>query len=468
MGPSSGLVDSVAWRAQMSHRPGLYLSEAMTTCGDDATCTFAPTDYHCGGQKVECSLQTAPITVTPTSMTPKTVIVSGSGALLCNSTMGRVTAYDAVGGIVDTVSLVPINATDCGQDNITYGGTAALTWEPGIDHIVIEAPSPLTFPVQGGGTGIMSAFYTVQLNDEAIPFTVSCPATPTRASTITCTATKVDSASNATVTGWRWVADAGTPVIVRSTDTASLTWAGTIVASGHVEVSADVNGHPFPLRAVSNGMVVQARNWSAQSAVTTVALISPNTLPAQPIDSEGQLGASVPFPNKVSGTLDLITDSGPNYTFRYYTAMPVSVEHQISINASMNPGQPFYNIQDAVPGKTQSGPHGLKYRWCWQSRVPLLIDIIKAHEGTQQQAASHAGFFNRALDSIMRVEIERVATTGNEPPGLLQSIYDRAGIVDSLYDYSPQNVYKVDPAKQVIFQLVFPQDTTRCRFRYFP
>lgn len=464
-GSPIGMIDSVAWRAQMAHRQGLYLSETMTTCGDGAACTFAPTNYHCGPNKVECTFQWAPITVTPTSMTAKTFTISGLGALLCNDTMGQVIAYDTAGSVVDSVDLVPITPSDCGADNITYGGGGTVTSQSGIDHIVIKPPSPWTFPT-GGGTGIATAYYTVQLNDEAIPFTVSCPATPIRASTITCTASKVDTASSAAVTGWRWVADTGVLSVVRSTNVTSLTWTGTVVASGHVEVSADVGGHPFPLPAISNSMVVQPRNWSALSAFKTLDLVSPNTLPAQPVDSEGQLGVTSSLPAVATNPnpLDSIADGGPNNTFRYYTAIPMIVHHHISINASMNSGQPFYNLQDLVAGKTQSGPHGLKYRWCWQSRVPLLQEIIKAHEGTQSEAASHVGFYNRALDSLSRVEIERVANTTGEPTSLLQSIADRAGIVDSLYDYSPQNVYKIDPALQVIF----PQDTTRCRFRYFP
>lgn len=465
IGPSTASIDSAAWRERMASRPsGLMLSESMTDCA--TACNFAPTNYHCGGPKAECSFQGEPIFVTPQNFVPRTLVISGSGALLCNSTMGQVVAYDASDAVVATVDLVPIDPGDCGTDNITFGGTATLSWDPGIAYIVIGPPAPWTFPVEGGGTGIASAFYTVQMNDEAIPFTVSCPATPTRASSITCTATKTNPASDATVTGWRWVAADGGRVITRSTGQTSLTWTGKLVATGHVEVTSSINGHAFPVAAVSNTMTAQARDWSGLSTLKTVTLVSPNSRPVQPIDAEGQLGETTSGINVLPGIdyFETLADGGPNDSYTYYTGVPWRITHDIEINASMLPGHPFYNLQYNDPGRKGSLPHGIKIWWCGKSRVSMLQTIIEAHEGTQSQAASHIGFYDRVTDSLMRVEVERVADPDGGPVGLLESVRSRALAASAAYDSDPLNNYKIDTeqARQVIFP-----DNYRCRFKYF-
>lgn len=459
MGPSSGTIDSVAWRARMAHRPGLMLSEAMTTCGNGATCTFAPTNFHCGGQKVECSLQTAPITNTPTSMTPKTLVVSGSGALLCNNTMGKVIAYDALNEAIDSVNLVPIDPSDCGADNITFGGTGTMTWEPGIDHVVISTPSPLTFPVQGGGTGIMSAFYTVDLNDEAIPFTVSCPATAVRADSITCTATAV---TGAAVTRWMWRSDTGGWTYERATDATALTWTGQIVGSGRVEVSGTLNGHSFPLPATSNLIAVQPRNWGPTPKV--VNIISPNNLPSQPRDTAGALGATLNTLQDITPSpVGFVNDGGPNQGYFYWKSFPVRLIHDVSINASMDAQQPFYNLQYLDPGM-KIKVKGVTTQWCGRGSVFPLRTIIRQHEGTQSELDSHVGWTDTTVDHAMP-RVEEVGDPNGGPVNLLDSIRIHMHIVDSIYDLpgNTKNPFQIDGLRQVLLP-----NNYRCRFQYWP
>lgn len=219
--------------------------------------------------------------------------------------------------------------------------------DAGIKYIVIEAPSPLTFPVSGGGTEVMSAFYNVQINDEAIPFTVSCPATVVRADSITCIATK---AAGAVVTKWMWYSDTGSWTVQRMTNIDSLTWTGQIVGTGHVEVSGTINGHPFPVPARSNVIVVQPRNWTSMTSPTQISMVVPNTLSVTPRDTAGSLGRTLSRYLVRSDTpIGTVSDGGPNNGFVYYKGAPGRSVSAVSINASMDTLQPFYTLQYPTP-----------------------------------------------------------------------------------------------------------------------
>jgi hypothetical protein len=412
IGPGAETIDSTAWREQMSHRSGLFLSAAMVTCGEGATCTFDPVDYHCGGQKVECSLQIDPITVRTTSMVPKTVVVSGRGALLCNETMGTVTAYDALNDPVATVTLVPIDARDCGTDNITFGGTGTLTWEGGIDHIVIEPMSPLTFPT-GGGTGIASATYTVLLNDVAIPFQVTCTATVVRADTVTCTATRTTTDSTAAITGWKFLSAAGDFEYARATNVPDTTWTGMVVSAGHVEVTATAADTTFPLAIRSNDIVITPRNWNAVPVNKRFGQKVPSLLTAVPWTIESLLGRGntamfqegSPGPNP---TIGFVGDEGPNNGLFYFTGPPFFVEDSVRINEAMADSTQWWFLQQTSDRFVNFGG-GKRYFMCGRQRVVQMRPLVEAHEGVSwtTQPNSHAAQYFRAADSIIRVDGEK-------------------------------------------------------------
>lgn len=474
LGPSSGMIDSVAWKAQMADRPGLFLSETMTDCGTGGgVCTFDPTNYHCGGTKVECSFQGQDIITIPTTMTPKTLIVSGSGALLCNSTMGKVTAY-APGNIpIETIDMAPISPGDCGEDNITFGATATFSWEGGITHIVIEPPSPWTFPVQGGGTGIASAFYSVQMNDEAIPFIVTCtPATPVRADSVTCTATKANQNSDATVTNWKWTST--TPdgfSFYREADKTATTWTGQIVGNGYVEVEGTLNGAAFPVPAKSNNIVTQPRNWSAVSSPVVLATPIPSGLTQAPRGVDGELGLHRGRYEQIFASVGFVSDGGPNTDFTYFTASPIRIQDTVFINEAMDVGGTFYLHQETDPGKRGNLPKGGgKIWWCGRSSVLDLRTIIQAHEGTQWQSqpASHTAIFNRVTDSLVRSEVEAWGSSQSPPASFFESIRRRAFIQDSLMDHdigAINNFRWDDSVRQQVILRTNPE--YKCRFKFF-
>jgi hypothetical protein len=417
VGPTAATIDSAAWRKQHSGRPaGLMLTETMTTCGEGATCSFSPVNYQCGAPKAECGTQQSPITVTfDTLAPPKTVVVSGSGALLCNETMGTVTAFDATGDPVATVDLVPIDPSDCGEDNITFGGTGTLTSTSAIDSIVIDPMSPFTFPVQGGGTGVASAFYTVQLNDDPIPFQVSCTATVVRAATVTCTATPTQAGNGGAVTGWKFYGP-DSYIHTRTTDVTSTTWSGKLLMAGHVEITATINGTSFPLPIKSNDITVTPRDWSQISSTIQFGQKIPSLLRDSVSTIERQLGrgnAALPPVGSPNPSLTWANDQGPNDPVFYFTASPYILQDSVRINEAMATNTVWYDIQQTSDRFVNFG-HGKRYFMCGRSRVPQMKPIIEAHEGLSwpTQPNSHAAAYFRAADSVIRIKAE--ATVGED------------------------------------------------------
>lgn len=467
LGPSATTIDSVAWKQQHANRTvGLFLTETMTTCGEGATCSFFPVNYQCGAPKAECGTQQSPITVNFTSMTPKTVVVSGSGALLCNETMGTVTAYDSTGTEVDVVNLIPIDPSDCGQDNITFGGTGTLTYLGGIDSIVIDPMSPFTFPVQGGGTGVASAFYTVQLNEDAIPFQVSCTATLVRAQTVTCTATPTDSGNGGAITGWKFYGP-DNYVRTRSVDTTSTTWSGKLLMSGHVEVRATINGASFPLPIRSNDIAATPRDWSQVSSVIQFGQRIPSLLRDSVSTIERQLGrgmTALPPAGEPNPSLSVVEDEGPNHLVWYYTASPYILQDTIRINETMAVGSVWYNIQETSDRFVNLG-HGQRPFMCGRSRVPQMKPIIEVHEGLSwpTQPNSHAAAYFRAADSVIRLRIEAVASEDPPIDSLALSTFSTAFAVSNRVADTLFNNILMGPAPDSLVSV----GGVQCKFRYF-
>jgi hypothetical protein len=466
LGPSATTIDSVAWKKQHANRPaGLFLTETMTTCGEGATCSFFPVNYQCGAPKAECGTQQSPITVNFTSMIPKTVVVSGSGALLCNETMGTVTAYDSLDMELASVDLVPIAPSDCGQDNITFGGTGTLTDLGGIDHIVIDPMSPFTFPV-GGGTGVASAFYTVQLNEDAIPFQVSCTATVVRAEAVTCTATPTDSGNGGAITGWKFYGPENY-VHPRSTDTTSTTWSGKLLMSGHVEVRTTINGTPFPLPIRSNDIAVTPRDWSQVSSTIRFGQKSPSLLRDSVSTIERQLGrgnVALPALGIPNPSLTWANDQGPNDPVFYYTASPYILEDSVRINETMAVNSVWYNKQETSDRFVNFG-QGNRFFMCGRSRVPQMNPIIEAHEGVSwtTQPNSHAAAYFRAADSVIRLKVE--STVGEDiliDSLAAQTFRAAIGVSNRVADTLFNNII-MGPAPDSLVSV----GGVQCKFRYF-
>jgi hypothetical protein len=459
VGSGVRMIDSTAWRQQMAQREGLFLSGAMTECGVGA-CSFSPADYHCGGVKVECSTQTADIDVTwIVTDGRKTVYVSGRGALLCNSTMGTVIAYDANDDPVAVEDLVPISPADCGTDNITFGGQATVSFDGGIDHIVIQAMSPFTFPV-GGGTGIASAFYTVTYNEDAVPFTLACTPTVERASVVTCTATATGAGGTATITDWRFIDAAdGWPTVRSDPGISDTTWSGQLVVPGRVEITASVSGVPFGQPMISNAIAITPRNWSTVAVPKNFGQIVPSQLPIHPTALFRQFGLSDhALPRATPVPAALIGDGGPNAEYIYYTAPPFAPTDSARISEALAVGSDFYNQQQLSDKKVQGK------LMCGRDRVPQMVPIIEAHEGLNwtAQPNSHAAIYFRVTDSLIRKEGEALVGRTPSLEVLGQSIHSRALAISNAMD----NDTSLNNIKMTADSLV-SVGGVKCKFKFY-
>ena len=459
------VVDSAAWRALHRGRPqGLLLTATMSTCGSDVSCGFAPTNYQCGAPKAECPTQQLPVIVTFSSFPPKTVVVSGSGALLCNTTMGSVLAFDTTGAPLGSVDLTPIDASDCGSDNITFGATGTLSSVEPIGHIEIDPMSPWTFPVPGGGTGVASAFYAVQLNEDPIPFQVSCTSTVVRAATVTCTATPV--ISGAAISGWAFKSSDATFSFTRDSDVTNTVWSGVIVLGGHVEVSATINGTAFALPMRSNDIAVSPRDWSQVSNEIATGPIVPSGLTDQPSSIEGQLGAgavALPYLPPANTGIAFVGDRGPNRGVGYFSKPPFVVVDSTRISEAMAVGTGWYNLQEVSDRFVNLG-HGQRPFMCGRARVPQMRPIIEAHEGTSwtTEPNSHVAQLARAVDSITRIDVEQTVGADMDVTALDSSVFARAlAISNYVVDSTSANNIVMTPDSLVSVGGV------QCKFHFF-
>lgn len=415
--PTAIAVDSAQMlRERAAGRSSTLSEDDLTACGP-GECTFDPASYQCGGQKVECSLQMEPITVTfSTSGRPTTLHVYGDptarGALLCNGSMGTVRAYDESDVEVATAGLVPIEPEDCGADNITYGGETTINYPGGIDHIVIEPMSPDSFPVDGG-TGVASAFYLVEYEIVTPPaFVVTCTASVQRGDSATCTVSKTHTSDTLSISGWTFRGAAVDEVVTRTQSVTSSTWSGIVVLPGTVTVVAMVNGTPDTV--TSAPITVTPRSWSGLAATQyVIAEAIPSGLTIHPAKIDSQLGRSDLGISTVQGDpsiLGVITDDGPNHDWSYYLKLPFRADMISRINReAMTLGSDFYNFQENQLRKIPGGGD----RWyCPKPRVIDMVPYIEAHEGIDPSVhpdSSHSGIFVRVVDSLDRRWTEGVA-----------------------------------------------------------
>lgn len=173
-------VDSVSLRAAMKGKARALFRDAsgFVTC-DQGSCDFTPTNYQCGGDKAECTTQELPVQASFPGLA-SLITVAGQGAIQCNSTLGVLHAFNMDSVEIATVPLTLIDPSDCGSDNVTFGAEATVSSDSGIAYISIDPPSPATFPVGGGLTGIMSAFYAVQYLPLSSTIRLDCSASVVR------------------------------------------------------------------------------------------------------------------------------------------------------------------------------------------------------------------------------------------------------------------------------------------------
>lgn len=440
-------VDSAAWRVAMRGKVSSVFRDAsgFATC-DQSSCNFTPADYQCGGNKAECSTQELPVQATfpgPVSL----ITVAGQGAIQCNSTVGVLHAFDVSGTEIATVPLTLIDPSDCGADNVTYGAQATISSDSGIAYISIDAPAPATFPVDGGLTGIMSAFYTVQYLPLSATIPLQCSTSVVRGQQATCTASAPDPNTALVITSWTFHAATGTDSVARSTGQTSLSWGGEMATSGRVQVRGTLNG--APASSLPALITVQPRpDWPLPPPPHDSIAI-PSDLPIHPTSYDSMLGGGsydVPM-NLGPSQLHFVLDGGPNDGYAYLASNPFSVDLLIKVNyEAMSTGSDFYLIQGT--SRRRVGGKGGGYFMCARSDIAALVPIIEQHEGTSPATMpnSHAAIYARIADSLIQFAAESLAAPSDvlDPPAFQLRVKAIAKDSSDAMDYDSRNGIVLD------------------------
>lgn len=96
-------------------------------------------------------IYTGPITVTFDAPITQ-VSIRGQGAVWCLGDIGTLVGYDPAGAEVEREPLTMIDPSDCGEDEVTFGGAATLTTMTPLRKVVILPPNPFQFQFTLGGT----------------------------------------------------------------------------------------------------------------------------------------------------------------------------------------------------------------------------------------------------------------------------------------------------------------------------
>jgi hypothetical protein len=276
----------------------------------------------------------------------------------------RVIAYNAQGGIVDSVD-VPGDGTS---------GT-----------LTIESVSVTGGPIRSVDLVPASADYVAYdaaAFDTAFIVVACLPSPVQRGSQVTCTASPPEGASAFTVNQWRFEGhEIGVPIVEADT---SLQWIGTAATSGTVTASGTVDGI---LANGSDSLKVSNRNWLSDTVNFSVVEQPYSKLDP---DSLGDLGFSANEADALLRENWVLIETGPNKGVIYFTKVPVFAVTYVKIDsAALRVGSQFYNNQHG----------GGKY--CPKDSVVPFLPRIADHEGTSQPLPpmSHAGVFRRELNA---------------------------------------------------------------------
>jgi hypothetical protein len=202
------------------------------------------------------------------------------------------------------------------------------------------------------------------------------PVTVTRGGRIDCQAS-ASAGGKLDLKGWSFTGG-GVTINRPAPDSASPSWEGTMVVSGAVTVSADVNGVAAK-KTVS--IDVAARSWPRMRLTSPPHDSAHGDLPPVPrADTTpgslgviaGDLGDShlqrTPWQMPFTGKESLI-QSGPNAGWWYMREKPSDVYFLVHISAAWQPGNAWY--------QKQHGPHP----YCTQNQVHILELRTRHHEG---------------------------------------------------------------------------------------
>lgn len=160
LGPVAGLLMSAACgdvaipdaSVQAVHRAELSADPCAISAGNTSACgvnaTVDPVLHH---SSLNAPIYEGPITVTFDAPVTQ-VTISGQGAVWCLGDIGTLVGYDATGAEVEREPLTVIDPSDCGEDDVTFGGAATLTTTTPLQKVVILPPDPFQFQFTLDGT----------------------------------------------------------------------------------------------------------------------------------------------------------------------------------------------------------------------------------------------------------------------------------------------------------------------------
>jgi hypothetical protein len=258
---------------------------------------------------------------------------------------------------------------------------------------------------------------------------LSCPATVVRGSTIEC---KVEVVSAGTsrweVTGWKFVSLDGQEEVepVDPAQQSSQRWAGPMVRSGTVHVTATVSGQPH---SASAQVAVSDRSWAGRAPGYTFTQIengadSRLVLPDE-VRWSDDLGSSNWFKSETPASTvpDFTTEvpSGPNEGLDYFSEeTTIRVFGYYALNsAAMSRGSAFYSAQEQGGGGGGTRIGGMN--WCPASVVTgALPGLVDAHEQL------HGSAYERALTRNVAAVLTRLERLTASDNGVLYDAYDAA------------------------------------------
>lgn len=365
-------------------------------------------------QSARDPVQLAPISIT-FSRPVYGITVSGVGAISCNGTYGTIIAFDAADSELLRVAMQMIDPSDCGVDDITFGATGSTPPATSITRIVIDPPTPFSFPVFPDLTGLMTALYTVTFHDKAIKpeLRVACaPTSVLRGDPVTCEATVTGGVPFTVIErrakGKGFKVSESTPVPVPGGQ--SFIWDGDAVAATEVMFAVTFSDDGQVRNKTAKATFsIDPRSWrplQLQQAPTHSIDLGPGMTD---YPSNGRLGV-FEYAHPVIGGAGTFTQvgTGPNrglYFFVSEIGLPdisTAWTHPGLYGGRLIGGQviglAWYNDQNGQGSGT-----------CTQSVLPGLATMVEVHEGVTRAPNSHWAVANAAFTAEqLHVKLERL------------------------------------------------------------
>ena len=316
---------------------------------------------------------------------------------------------------------------------------SCLTGFPAKASCILVPTGSGTLRVKGRGANqIMVDSVAIVVRTSLPPtLSVTCPVSVVRGSAATCSASMSDGSIPAVRTWHFSSTDALLPVFQRD-GAAATSWAGDLVISGTITVSASVGG---VMQSKSAAVAVTARDWSRDTVEYTINEV-PTPFPDPPPDEHSlgsnQLGYDIRLDTYV------IVSSGPNEGVAYFKTLPFRLRFDVNYNSNaMVTGSRFFNMQPA----TARTFNGVSY--CARSRVVSDVSLVKKHEGfSADDANSHTDVYKRFFLQEVRAPVEQLvsadASTLNPSP--VGAAASRVAAVQShqITDLSSANPYRTN------------------------